>query len=494
MSEPKQTPPDSAVSNQRQSKDAALKSTLNYRVRAFMLPGLKRWILVIIFGIAFMIIGVFLLLGFHPVYETGRFLHELMSNAADVLPHRVSGIIVITGGALFVCVAVAKVTQSVLGAYLPADRESIPDVLYRRRHLDRGPRIVVIGGGTGLANLLKGLKNFTNNITAIVTVGDDGGSSGRLRQEMGVLPPGDIRNCITALADEEKLVTELFRYRFETGEGLEGHSFGNLFLTALCAITGNDMIEAVRVASRVLNSCGQVLPATLDNINLIAELDDGRVIKGESHITEAHGRIRRLTCDPFAPKATPEAIDAILNAELIVLGPGSLYTSIVPNLLIHGIPDAIRRARAPKIYVCNVMTQEGETIDYSVADHVDALFLHSGTTSNRGQGRLVHAVLINDQVPVAPPPNTRIKPVRFDPERLRELSVAPVKRALLSPSLTGHHDPYRLAKYIMLWFYRRKRYKAADRKPPKPPARAASFMSFALIAAVCEQLIKVTRV
>jgi hypothetical protein len=227
-----------------------------YRLLSFMLPGLKRWILFILIGIAFIVFGVFLLLGYHPIMVSGLFLHDLIQDATHVLPHRISGIIVITGGALVVIIAIARMTISVLGAYLPDDRESIPDVLFRRQLLGRGPKVVVIGGGTGLSTLLKGIKNYTNNITAIVTVGDDGGSSGRLRQELGVLPPGDIRNCITALADEEKLVTELFRYRFHSGQGLEGHSFGNLFLTAIYEITHGDMVQAVKVAGRILNSRG----------------------------------------------------------------------------------------------------------------------------------------------------------------------------------------------------------------------------------------------
>ncbi len=233
-----------------------MKNSLNYRFRSLMLPGLKRWIAIIFFGIAAIVLGVFLLLGYHPITVTGQFLRDLMEHAADVLPHRISGIIGIIGGAILICLAFARMTLLLLGAYLPSDRESIPDVLYRKRHLERGPKVVVVGGGTGLSNLLKGIKSYTNNITAIVTVGDDGGSSGRLSQELGVLPPGDIRNCITALADEEKLVTELFRYRFGSGKGLEGHNFGNLFLAAIWDITKGDMLEAVRVASRVLNSCG----------------------------------------------------------------------------------------------------------------------------------------------------------------------------------------------------------------------------------------------
>lgn len=427
-----------------------------------MLPGLKRWMLVISCGIALIVYGVFLVLGYHPIALVGKFASEVMANAAEALPYRISGLIVIVSGFLFVCFAVAKVTLSVLGAYLPSDRESIPDVLYRKRHLDRGPRVVVVGGGTGLSNLLKGLKNFTNNITAIVTVGDDGGSSGRLRQELGVLPPGDIRNCITALADEEKLVTELFRYRFDAGEGLEGHSFGNLFLTALCSITKGDMLEAVRVASRVLNSCGQVLPSTLTNISLVAEMEDGRIVRGESHIPHAGGRIRKLNCEPASPRATPEAIEAIMRAELIILGPGSLYTSIVPNLLIQGIPDAIRQSSAKKLYVCNVMTQEGETTDYSVADHVQAVLAHAGQNQGRNS-RLLSAVLVNDETPILDPdPQTlqkygNAKPVRYDPDRLRELGVVPVRRSLVSPEITVHHDPVKLAKVIMLWYYRKKR-------------------------------------
>ncbi|MBZ0188060.1 MAG: YvcK family protein, partial [Candidatus Obscuribacterales bacterium] len=368
-------------------------------------------------------------------------------------------------GGLVVCLAVAKVTLSVLGAYLPDERESIPDVLYRRRHLASGPRIAVIGGGTGLSTLLKGLKVFTNNITAIVTVGDDGGSSGRLRTELGVLPPGDIRNCITALADEEKLVTELFSYRFEHGEGLEGHSFGNLFLTALYRITNGDFLESVRVASRVLKSRGQVLPATLSAIQLVAELQDGRTIYGESNITDAGGSIKALSFEPADSQATPQALEAIMEAELIVLGPGSLYTSIIPNLMVPGISEAIRKSKAKKIYVCNVMTQKGETTNYSVGDHVDAILSHSRTPLDAGY-QLLDAVLINDQPPSVPA-DYPAKPVSIDQERLRQFAVIPVKRPLVTPESGVHHDPARLSKIIMLWFYRAKRRKPIDKTGDK---------------------------
>lgn len=264
-----------------------MKNTWQYRLRSFILPGLKRWILFIFCGIAVIVFGVLLLLEEHPVRMMLDLTNALLSDATKVLPHKISGIIAISVGGFLTAAAVGKLALSILGAYVPDERESIPDVLYRKRLLDRGPRVVVIGGGTGLSTLLRGLKQFTSNITAIVTVGDDGGSSGRLREELGVLPPGDIRNCITALADEDKLVTELFRYRFQQGNGLEGHSFGNLFLTAVCAITNGDMLEAARVATRVLNSCGQVLPSTLSGMTLEAELENGQRIVGECHIPES---------------------------------------------------------------------------------------------------------------------------------------------------------------------------------------------------------------
>jgi uncharacterized cofD-like protein len=429
--------------------------SLDKRIRRLMLPGLKRWIAIILVGIVTIVLGVFLLLGYHPITVMGSFLREILEHAADVLPHRVSGLIVISLGGVLVCMAIAKMTVDVLSAYLPEDRESIPDVLYRRRHLDRGPRVVVVGGGHGLSNLLRGLKNFTNNITAVVTVGDDGGSSGRLREELGVLPPGDIRNCITALADEDKLVTELFQYRFEQGKGLEGHSFGNLFLTALCALTHGDMIQAVKVASRVLNSCGHVLPSTLSVITLVAEMEDGRSVKGESQIPAAAGKISRVRIEPDSARPTPEAVHAILTADLIVLGPGSLYTSIIPNLLIPEIAEAIRQSEAPKIYVCNVMTQPGETDGYSASDHLLAVLTHAGCRPDAA-AEFVDAVLVNDQAP-AVSLKSDCRPVQFDGEKLRELGVKAVKRPLVSKELAWHHDANRLARAVMFWYYRNKR-------------------------------------
>lgn len=434
-----------------------MKRSLGYQFKRMMLPGLKRWIVIVLVGIAVIIFGVFLMLGHHPVAVTTEVIRRALSHATDLVPYTVSGLIVLGCGATIIVVAVYRMIASVLGAYEPNEREAIPDALYKRRHLETGPKVVVIGGGTGLSTLLRGLKAFTNNITAIVTVGDDGGSSGRLREELGVLPPGDIRNCITALADEDKLVTDLFSYRFESGEGLEGHSFGNLFLTAVCSMTKGDILEAVRVAGRVLNSCGTVLPSTLNSIQLVAELEDGRVIEGESHIGGAGGTIKKLTSVPPDAKATPEAIEAILDAELIILGPGSLYTSIIPNLLIPGITNAIKQSKAKRIYVCNVITQAGETTNYSVCNHLDAVVQHASVKPHETSD-FIDAILVNDGEPELPA-DAPGKPVRLDLDRLSAYSIPAIQSELVSEHTHGHHDPEKLAKSIIFWFTHSKRTK-----------------------------------
>lgn len=454
--------------------DYKSKESLDYRMRRMMLPGLKRWIGTVILLLMLLIYSVLWLLDVHPIERIFGFIHEVVSDAANALPKRILQITLIITAVVSLVFAIMRMTRMILGAYLPEDREALPDVLYRKRHLDRGPRVVVIGGGTGLSNLLRGLKRFTNNITAIVTVADDGGSSGRLRNELGVLPPGDIRNCITALADEEKLVTELFHYRFEHGEGLEGHNFGNLFLTALYAITKGDMIQAVRTASRVLNSCGQVLPSTLDNITLVAEMDDGTLVRGESLISHTDARIKRVVSDPPKPAATAEAVDAILAAELIVLGPGSLYTSIVPNLLVPGISAAVRQSTAAKIYVCNVLTQPGETTGFTVGDHVEALMLNSSTPTGEGY-RLMDTVLVSDVSTTSPDRLSILPdgaaPVRFDAEKVKSLNVGAIAKGLVSDAAISHHDSVKLARVIMMWFFRhRTKRKPTKKKPGSPPS------------------------
>ena len=257
----------------------------------WLIPGLqiKRWFILIFFGAVFVALGLLILCDLRPIFYTMEFIKKF---ASKVSTEWIAMAVVMFGSALFFK-GWQKTNLSILDLNNGKENETILEALYRRRKLNRGPKIVAIGGGTGLSMLLKGIKHITNNITAVVTVGDDGGSSGRLREEMGVLPPGDIRNCIAALADDEDLVTKLFQYRFKSGEGLEGHSFGNLFLTALCSITG-DMVRAVKESSNVLSIRGRVLPSTLDDMKLVAEMEDGRIIHGESNIPEAHGKIKRL--------------------------------------------------------------------------------------------------------------------------------------------------------------------------------------------------------
>ncbi len=317
----------------------------------------------------------------------------------------------------------------------------------RLRHLARGPRIVVIGGGTGLSTLLRGVKEHTSNVTAVVTVADDGGSSGRLRKEMGVLPPGDIRNCLVALADAEPLMARLFQYRFPEGDptGLGGHTFGNLFIATMSAITG-DFEEAVKESSRVLAVRGRVLPSTLDDVVLVAECQGGRIVEGESSIGKCGAPIKAVSLRPKDAKALPEAVDAICEADAIVLGPGSLFTSVMPNLLVSGITAAIKASDALKVYVCNVMTQPGETDGFTAADHVRAVLDHVG----RG---VMDCVLVNTgEVPPKLAERYRQEgayPVAVDSEEIEALGVSVTEGDLVSDANYARHDPGRLAQAIM---------------------------------------------
>lgn len=312
-----------------------------------------------------------------------------------------------------------------------------------------GPRITVIGGGNGLATMLRGLKNYTENLTAIVTVADDGGGSGRLRQDLGMLPPGDLRNCMEALANAEPLMSELMHYRFSEGV-LAGQSFGNLFLAALNGISPSFDVAVSRM-SEVLAITGRVLPVTTANIQLEAEFENGKRVVGESRISRskrAQGcRIRRVSLLPQHPPALPEALSALEEADMIVLGPGSLYTSIIPNLLVEGIVDAIRESDALKVYVCNVMTQEGETEGYTAADHVAALFKHSVPG--------LFDLCLTNSSPIPKAVAARYawegaEPIRCDTARCEALGVELIRRpvALVERGLV-RHDPGELARQLL---------------------------------------------
>lgn len=341
-------------------------------------------------------------------------------------------------------------------------------------------RIVSIGGGTGLSTLLKGLKKHSSyhlpnyqpalprvEITAIVTVTDDGGSSGRLRRQMSMLPPGDIRNCMVALAEDENLLTRLFQYRFEAGRGLKGHSFGNLFLAVLTQITG-DFAKAVQMSSEVLAIAGRIYPSTQTNVALRATLADGTQVEGETRISHSSVPIRTIELLPAACDPIGGAVEAILQADLITLGPGSLYTSIIPNLLVRGIPQAIRRSRALKAGFINLMWQPGETTGLSAADHVRAIHQHAGC-------HLVEYAVVNSQ-PIPPQSLRRYareqaQPVRNDIEELRAIGVKVVQLPLLDNGAKVRHSPERIAAAAVELAKKSRRQQLSRMRGPGKPGR-----------------------
>ena len=295
----------------------------------------------------------------------------------NFLPWFLEGVLIGLGGVAIIGVAAYGLFRSV-GPILfnTPSVNALAETSYARRSRGRGPKVITIGGGTGLSVLLRGLKAHTENITSVVTVADDGGSSGRLRREMGVLPPGDFRNCLVALSDDETLLTELFQYRFTQGDGLAGHSFGNLFIVAMTDIAGS-FEDALSESSRVLAVRGKIVPPTTTPLRLVAEMTDGTIVKGESSITARGGDIKLVAIEPAEASIHPETLEAIEAADLIVMRPGSLYTSILPNLLVSGVTQAIRESAALKLYVCNVATQHGETAGYTILDHAEALCRHT---------------------------------------------------------------------------------------------------------------------
>jgi uncharacterized cofD-like protein len=414
-------------------------------------PGLqiKRWLLLLLLGVLLCGLGVALLLvqlyrevDFGP-NTSGRVVYFLFLEFVE--PQWLRGVVLLSISAVIVLGGLLLFNRTLLAPFANGGR--ISDIILQRKQLQRGPKIVAIGGGHGLSTLLHGLKEHTSNLTAIVTVADDGGSSGRLRQTFHIPAPGDIRNCIVALADAEPLVQELFQYRFGEGTDLEGHSFGNLFIVALARITGN-FERALRESSRVLAVRGQILPATLEDVTLCAVMADEVLVHGESNIPESGREIDRVYLQPEHIMAYPEAVAAILDADLIVIGPGSLYTSILPNLLIEGIQQAIRASSAVKVYVCNVATQRGETDGFEVDDHIRALYRH-------GCRGLFQHVLANSE------PNEEL-PSKFavtSPPRRKQLLVDAALHLLAADVVSRKdalkHDPERLAEKVMELYYSR---------------------------------------
>jgi uncharacterized cofD-like protein len=415
--------------------------------------GVKRWVVLLICGLALLVLAVAALsraVELSGVWALVQRLHLHQINPTlEVL-------LLFGAGSALVVWAVYGMNRSIVSAFHRTDQAKVADVIYRHRQRQRGPKIVAIGGGHGLNTLLRGLKEYTDNITAIVTVADDGGSSGRLRRDLGVLPPGDFRNCIAALSDAEGLVSQLFQYRFGDETDLEGHSFGNLYLTAMAAITGS-FESALEESSRVLAVRGRVIPSTLAQVTLCGEVlapdavpSTGSeasgvrsriaLVRGESAIGKATGRIQRVYLEPEAPPAYPKAIRAILDAELIVIGPGSLYTSVLPNLLVPDLAQALISSPAVKFYVCNVATQAGETEGYSVTDHVDALRQHVGE-------EMITAVVANETFPGSRPPGAGVDWVHL-PDR-EAVDYQLITHDLVDQRYPWRHDSHKLAQALM---------------------------------------------
>lgn len=395
----------------------------------WLYPGMwvKRWITLSVFGVIMISMG---------------FVMVLMEPSAR---NKTFAAFVIIVGILAVVTGIKRIIKSFVTVFLPGESNELVDKIYQKRILEKGPKIVVMGGGTGLSTLLHGLKEYTSNITAVVTVADDGGSSGRLRKEYDVLPPGDIRNCLVALADAEPLMGELFQFRFEEGSALAGHSFGNLFITALSKVTGN-FDAAIKESSKVLAIRGRVVPSTLDKIGLVAEHTDGSETVGESAIPKANSPIRRIHLRPVNCRPTEEAIDAIKKADAIVLGPGSLYTSVMPNLLIGKVYQEMIASKAIKIYACNVMTQKGETDEYKASDHLKALVDHTAS------GIVEYCIINTARIPEELLKKYRSEdsyPVIPDSENLRKMKCKVVEAHIINSKDYVRHDPDKLAKIII---------------------------------------------
>lgn len=448
--------------------------------RTWLRPGMliKRWIVLSSIGI--IVISLGLAMGLTWAYR--NYYWQLAPTSAFVrtvtlqfIPHPIREFFLIIPGVALLCLGLWKLGHSVIGPImaLTSVRQPISQIVANHRFGPNLPEInvVAIGGGTGLSNLLRGLKQHDIDITAIVTVADDGGSTGRIRREYDIPAPGDIRNCIVALANDESLVSELFQYRFDRdGSDLKGHSLGNLFITALSQVTGS-FEQAVVEFGKVVNIRGRVMPSTLENIDLCAELVDGNVVHGESKIAGDMAPIRRVYLDPENPAAYPPALDAIVNADLIILGPGSLYTSVIPNLLVSGVVDAIRWSRGTTVYACNVATQRGETDFFTATDHIKAVLDYVGkgnldyavVNSNRATAQAIRPELdvqavLDDGVTtvfegvdiVAADVISESNPLRHDPAKLadvlvglsrRQSAVAPLAGSRIEPRTT---DPLRI--------------------------------------------------
>ncbi|MEN3009912.1 MAG: uridine diphosphate-N-acetylglucosamine-binding protein YvcK [Candidatus Bipolaricaulaceae bacterium] len=411
-----------------------------------LLPGLgvKRWFLLAAGGVVLLVFGGLCLLGEGGV----RSLYQALVQFLPALWRPAAGALLVAGGALAVGLGTGLMVRGVLRAVAPKREGSVAEALYQARILKAAPKVVAIGGGTGLSNLLRGVKHYTANLTAVVTVMDTGGSSGRLRRELDVLPPGDVRNCLLALAADEERMAKFLQHRFTAGEGLAGHALGNILLAGLEQATGS-FDRAIEEASHFLSVRGQVLPATLDKVQLVAELVDGRTVVGEAEIAADPTPIRRVQLSAPA-RAYARALQAIEEADVILIGPGSLYTSILPNLLVDGIAAAINRSPAEKFVIMNLMTEPGETLGYTAYDHLKVLAQYLDLRRFTG-------IIVNTE---PPPPEILERyraegsePVKDDLRGGKTFGVRVIRAPLLTVvemegKPTVKHDPMKLAKLL----------------------------------------------
>ncbi len=411
--------------------------------------GVKRWILIILLGTTVIALGLSLfVIDLYRRSPETWWLPLVSLASLRSLPRLARVLIFEALGTGIIFWGIAGLNKSLIGPFLRPGH-SIVDRLEQHQFRKHGPKIVAIGGGHGLATLLRGLKSVSHNIHAVVTVADDGGSSGRLRENFGILPPGDVRNCLAALSDDEDLLAQLFQYRFtDSDSGLKGHSFGNLFISSMAEVTGS-FEQAIAESGRVLAVSGRVLPASLENVNLIADINDPETneiirIVGESKITAAKGIIHKVMLEPVNTAAYPEVIQSILAADLIVIGPGSLYTSILPNLLVKDITAAIRASQALKIFICNVATQEGETEGFTCGDHLTVIEDHIGAN-------LFDIIVAND----VPPQrfNPRVEGVHVEDQLQKKYAV--YKNDLIDEEHPWRHDPDKVTRVIIDLFHER---------------------------------------
>jgi uncharacterized cofD-like protein len=405
----------------------------------WLTPGLqiKRWLLLLMASELVLVLGVAYAL--KEIYQTAKLPAEFYYITLQFLPYWARAVIFGGLGVGLLLFSYLKLTQSVLGPFLPGNStSSIVEIIHAFRLRGRGPRIVAIGGGTGLSSLLRGLKTYTSNLSVIVTVADDGGSSGRLRDEYRILPPGDFRQCLIALADAEPLMKQLFDHRFKEGS-LDGHSFGNLFIMAMADVTGN-FEHALRESGKVLAVKGTILPSTLQDVTLVASINGG-MVAGESKIPMQNAPINHVFLKPDGAQINPEAAQAILNAELIIVGPGSLYTSIMPNLLVEGMVEAIKASPALKVYICNLAAQSGETDDYGVDDYLRVIQEHVGAN-------LFDFVLVNSNL-AHTPTGGQSQVVFRTADSNSHPEVRFIAADVVNAKLPSHHDPDKLARTIM---------------------------------------------